>query len=323
MHPNSSPQHKKAKIFRLNAKNIFLTYPKAHESETLELIKSRILKEFPVIVYYIIACELHQDGTPHFHMVICIPNRVDYKGDSGRRCLVKLVQTHGDSGDFQTCRNINDCITYCKKDGTFIEHGIPPVENRSSGFALALQADNVDAGMEIIIAQHPRDYCLHGQQIEQNIRNRLTKQPEFIPPYPLQSFNMGAEMRNWLDNFRIKKHRYKLLVVVGPAEYGKTQWARSIGKHLFFRTNVDMASLKIIQSEKIEYIIFDDVNWDYIKYQKSVLLGMGDTTITEKYTKKMAVKVDVPSIFLCNDLPDFDAYWNDQTIVIRLTAPLF
>lgn len=133
-------------------------------------------------------------------------------------------------------------------------------------------------------------------------------------------------MKQWVaDNIGQKKDRFKLLKLVGVAELGKTAWARSLGKHIFFRGNVDWSQLKSIQNEEIQYIIFDDVNWDWIKDKKAILLGMGEATVTDKYRPKMNIIANVPCIFLCNpeQNPLMDFYWCSQCINVELLDPLY
>lgn len=317
IHDCPNPPAKKQKKWRLSCKNIFLTYPKAGDLK-LELILERIKSKYPALSYILICKEKHKNGEFHYHVVLHNPNKFNITNEH----LLDFIC--GKHGNYDACRDVPSCIVYCKKDGEFLEEGIVPLDKNQSGFVLALGANTVKDAMDIIIKNHPRDYALHGMQIEQNISNLITKRDEYIPRYDILSFRPTDVMRDWVNNnLRLNKDRFRMLFIISPANYGKTQWARSLGKHLFFRNNVDMSELRTIQKEEIEYIVFDDIPWEWIKEKKALTLGMGECIVTDKYVRKMKVNVNIPSIYLCNDYVHLDDYYRSQVDFVQLTEKLF
>jgi len=63
------------KPFRLSAKSFFLTFPQCSLSK--EHIKSGLQALFPS--GFRIARELHQDGSPHIHVLLFFPKRKEIK----------------------------------------------------------------------------------------------------------------------------------------------------------------------------------------------------------------------------------------------------
>jgi len=98
----------KKKEFRLNAKKLFLTYPK---NDTDKATVEKNLTDFfqDNLEGYSIGQELHQDGTPHFHIVVLLKDRCDIKGAK------KLDVIAGKHGNYVTCKNPKKCIEYTMK----------------------------------------------------------------------------------------------------------------------------------------------------------------------------------------------------------------
>lgn len=305
------------KKFRISSKNVFLTFSKLTEEISNETLHERIKERFPALSYIITCKEKHLNGLWHYHMVLHNPNKFDARREDYFNFIC------GKQGNFQSCRDVLACVVYCKKDNEFLEYGIMPLEKKESSYALALQAKNVKDAMGVVITNCPRDYALHGMQIEQNISNLLTKQDDYVSKYDINTFRPTYAMEEWMRQLGKDKDRFRMLMIISPPNYGKTQWARALGKHLFFRTNVDWSLLRTIQKEEIKYIVFDDVPWEWIKDKKAITMGMGECIVTDKYVRKMKVNVNVPSIFLCNDYPVLDAYYRDQVDVVELEEKLY
>lgn len=90
------------------------------------------------------------------------------------------------------------------------------------------------------------------------------------------------------------------MVILGPTRIGKTHWARSLGEHMYFNHlfNIDL------WNPQAKYIIFDDMEIDYIPALKAFWGAQQEFTLTDKYRKKRNIQFGKPMIFLCNE--DFD-----------------
>jgi len=100
--------------FRINAKSVFLTYPKCTLSkEELSLHLYQLKHKYS---YSCICLEQHEDGTPHLHAVLKFVKKVDIRSE-------KYFDIEGFHPNIQTTKNINASINYIKKDKDFIEMG--------------------------------------------------------------------------------------------------------------------------------------------------------------------------------------------------------
>lgn len=96
---------KKAKGFRLQGKNLFLTYPKC-------LLEKKDVQEFLLSLvgcdFMLIARELHLDGTPHIHVFLTLKKKMNVKVPS-------FFDIAGYHGNYQTARDSDDVIAYINK----------------------------------------------------------------------------------------------------------------------------------------------------------------------------------------------------------------
>nr|QTE03572.1 MAG: replication-associated protein [Tarsiger cyanurus CRESS-DNA-virus sp.] len=151
---------------------------------------------------------------------------------------------------------------------------------------------------------------------------------EEFPPYVApnwcdKAWVLPNDLRRWVEVESIKKDRPKCLVLVGASRLGKTQWARSLGRHMYWRGMTNITHW----DKDAKFLIFDDIEWDFIPQKKSLLTCMGEATVTDKYRAKKTVVVDKVAIVLCNSF-DLESvkesdYWAANVCVVRVNQPLF
>jgi len=91
--------------------------------------------------------------------------------------------------------------------------------------------------------------------------------------------------------------RPKSLILIGASRLGKTEWARSLGKAMYFCGQFNLDDW----DEKAEYVILDDFNWKFFPQWKSFLGCQKQFVLTDKYRKKRTVRWGKPCIVLGND----------------------
>lgn len=95
-------------------------------------------------------------------------------------------------------------------------------------------------------------------------------------------------------------YRPRSLVLIGPSRSGKTEWARSLGHHMYFNNLINLDDW----DETADYIILDDFSSDINKFfpcWKCFFGGQKQFTLTDKYRGKRTVHWGKPMIWLSNE----------------------
>src|SRR5437868_13540086 len=111
---------KKSK-FKLNTKDIFLTYSKCPlgKDKIHNHIKELMISKKKEISYIISNTENHQDHKEiHSHVLFQLTKRISIKSE-------RFFDIEGFHPKIETARDIEKSIDYIKKDGDFIEEGTP------------------------------------------------------------------------------------------------------------------------------------------------------------------------------------------------------
>lgn len=184
------------KTKRIQAKGWFLTWPKCHISkeDALELLKATgELEE------WVVASELHKDGTPHLHAFIKYSRKVDFKVDRW-----DLGTFHG---NYQVAKCWRAVERYCKKEGDYI----------SSIDLLSAAAKKAKNNRELL-EMTPKDAVQHG-------RINLLQLPALIKAKGM--FNMLVEAKDHTDVRGLWYH--------GAPGVGKSRKAREENPGLFLK----------------------------------------------------------------------------------------
>ncbi|KAJ1383094.1 Geminivirus AL2 coat protein, MSV type [Sesbania bispinosa] len=93
-------------------------------------------------------------------------------------------------------------------------------------------------------------------------------------------------------------------MVEGHSRTGKTQWARSLGRHNYLCGHLDFNSR--CYSNGVVYNVIDDISPNYLKMKhwKELLGAQLNWQTNCKYGKPVLIKGGIPSIILCNPGPE-------------------
>lgn len=105
-----------SKPFRLEAKNLFLTYPQCtmNKEDLLEKIKLKWVD----LAFAVVARELHEDGSPHLHCLISLPVRFRTRNASA------LDELTGQHGNYQSARNVRKVMQYVTKGNEYCSYKV-------------------------------------------------------------------------------------------------------------------------------------------------------------------------------------------------------
>jgi hypothetical protein len=225
--------------FRLNAKNLLLTYPQC--STTKEAVLSRIQEFFQDrLDFAIVAREQHQSGDPHLHCLVSLNQRVNFRDP---HCLDHLAGQHG---SYEAVKFLKKAMEYVTKDGDYVSHGIDPQEiiKKKKSAKSDTVAKSVLEGktFDDVVEQDPGFAMMNKKKIEEFIAytefkraaSRLQPWPTLTPPLVTDD-STDADIKRWLiANIRVQDRAptAKNLYIYGRTCLGKTTFAAMLSEYL-------------------------------------------------------------------------------------------
>ncbi|ABD65393.1 replication initiator protein [Rhynchosia golden mosaic Sinaloa virus] len=298
--------------FRLQARNIFLTYPQCDISkdEALQLLQSlpwSVVKP----TYIRVAREQHSDGFPHLHCLIQLSGESDIK-NARFFDIAHPRRSTNFHPNIQAAKDTNAVQNYIAKDGDYCESGQYKVSggskaNKDDVYHNAVNAASVQEALAIIKAGDPKTFIVSYHNIKSNIERLLQKAPEpWAPPFQLSSFtNVPDDIQAWVNDYfgrssAARPERPISIIIEGGSRTGKTMWARALGPHNYLSGHLDFNSK--VYSNDVEYNVIDDIAPQYLKLKhwKELIGAQKDWQSNCKYGKPVQIKGGIPSIVLCN-----------------------
>ena len=298
-------------MFRLNATKVFLTYPQCPLSKEEAL---QLLQQKHPVEEYCIAQETHEDGGKHLHILLKFSRKVNYKEED---CLD--LQTY--HPNIQRPRSEKHVHKYCHKED---KEPLCTITQNGQVWRDALSQSTEEGFFKVLREGAPRDYILFHDRIKSFAVNKFTTQTTYEPKFT--TFTLPRELEEY--NLTTDTTRPTTLVILSPAKYGKTEWARSLGPHTYHMGQLNF-DIFVQQCTTAKYAIFDDFyNWDF-RYLKPFLGGQGVVTITGKYRSAKQIEWGKPLIILTNEKfwdlwsNDQQNYFKDTTKVVTLQKHLY
>nr|CAM91958.1 Rep protein [Ageratum enation virus] len=302
--------------FKINAKNYFLTYPKC--SLTKEETLSQLLNlQTPTNKKYIKICrELHEDGSPHLHVLIQFEGKYQCKNQRFFDLVSPNRSTHFHP-NIQRAKSSTDVKSYIDKDGDTLEWGEFQIDGRSArggqqtandAAAEALNAGSKEAAMAIIREKLPEKFIFQYHNLNSNLDRIFTPPLEvYVSPFLSSSFDqVPEELEEWVsENVMVaaaRPLRPQSIVIEGDSRTGKTMWARSLGPHNYLCGHLDLSPK--VYSNDAWYNVIDDVDPHYLKHFKEFMGAQRDWQSNTKNGKPVQIKGGIPTIFLCNPGPN-------------------
>jgi hypothetical protein len=298
--------------FRLSSKNLFITYPQA-PNLTKEIILQK-LQSLGTLTNYIIGQELHQDLGTHFHCCLTYNSPITTRN-------ARLFDIQNYHPNVQSTRNVPQSANYCRKDGNFIESSdVYGVARRERGPGLA----------DLLRESNSRDEYLNLVLQSNDTANRFSaaeriatfKFPDqlilpYISDFPPASFRVPLEVLTWAEGCIGKGIRRPRGLVLWSLDsgLGKTEWARSLGRHIYWCGRKDLK----IWDKDADYIIMDDFDWKFVPDKKQFFGAQNNFAFTDKYAGTKTVEWGKPLIFLSNYNPQLEEGWNrwyDQRMLV-------
>ncbi|KAF8954337.1 hypothetical protein BDZ97DRAFT_1977654 [Flammula alnicola] len=318
--------------FRWSIKKCFLTYsqvgdrPFAEVTVLMDKLKPKPVKWFAVQ-------EFHEDGGCHWHVLVCW-DKV-FRSRSSRAMDIDGIHPHVRT--LPTEHNMDKVIQYMRKTPGALTMGnwVPPLVQEHIGTKKEVWSyiNNASTEEEFwarirIHAPYEETNNYHNLLFCCQVRYKHEKKQTFQSDYQPGDFpHITSAMKNWYERYIKSENpgkRPKALVIWGPSRTGKTEWARSLGHHIYFNSIFNLDQF----DEGAEYVIFDDYDPKNFTNYKCWFGGQAEFNLTDKYTRKRTVKWGKPMIWLSNanplEDPVFDSDWlAANTVVVHLDSKLF
>lgn len=286
--------------FRLNAKNLFLTWPRNTVSSGTILNRCMDLFGADNVSYICVAEEEHADGTPHLHAVVCLKKPCDIRN------VAQLDSVGGKHGNYQSCRKIKDVYTYVRKGGNFVEQGTPPLvitgtkaDNISqllrNGGSLE-QAEEMDPGYFL---QHLTRITTYHQWIQtKKLKTRVVRPPLVIT--------------NWKFTFEIgfpREFKQKQYWIVGPPNTGKTTFIIQLIEQGFVGYNMPKNNYWNDYNDGYDFAYIDEYKGQLpITLLNEFLQGGPEVKLPGRYADVVKRK-NIP-VFILSNFDPIGAYKN-------------
>ena len=220
------------------------------------------------------------------------------------------------------------------KDGDYVNHGFDVPEHQSlvslckdaaaaqrtvqdavvavvtlAGDRALRMLPNIERFLQIIMKEKTSYEAIRSYPDDFRLSDADGIRYEWVAKVELLSLNIAFP-----PQFGTRDQHAKSLWFYGPTRLGKTQLARSLGKHWYMMAQWNAERL----DGEAQYGVMDDIPWESMKYNYKGMLGLQvDVTVTDKYRKKSVYKGGIPVIVITNELPQFtveEREWLDGNV---------
>lgn len=281
------PGKKKTIMFRLNARNFFLTYSNV-EQQGWHAFTNQELFEFLTALsgttYVCVGQEQHEDGSPHFHAIVTFKSKKDLRNES----FFNFGNCHP---NIQPVHNYRAAISYCKKDGHWTETPKTQEPERDL-LQLAMQSAEAEYFQTCYTKGVPYGYATHFWKLGRGIGQEHT-----ICDNSPEAAIIQESCRIPIDFTETPS-----VLFVGSSGIGKTSHARNILPKPFLLVR-HLDTLKHLTCEH-KGILFDDLDFRHLPLSTQINLCDYDlpSTIHIRYGTAV-IPAKTPRVFTCNDNP--------------------
>lgn len=272
---------------------------------------------------YLACLEKHEDGTYHIHMYLFYYRTIrvdgeryfDVVGFDGRIFHPNVEKIGGRKRDH------DQVINYVMKAGTFwgdlkkSDH-----MTRDEVYEEARVMGSSHKARALIQSRCGRDWWVSHGNIEATLSFLFPPPPPPLYVSPFVFYAVPAPLLAWELHME-EPGRHFGLVLYGPTRTGKSSWARSLGRHNYWKGAFNVNAY----DAEAKYNVFDDLD-DFRSFKYKSWMGNDPFTVSGKYLKERRIDPK-PCIFICNQLPavklhsDFD-WWISNTIRYRVDVPI-
>lgn len=302
--------------FRVRALKFFITWPQC--DITLQQLVQHLTSFNPT--NYCGCLEAHADGSPHAHAVLQFKEQ-----QLITNC--NHFDWNGKHANIQACRNLSKSLAYCQKDGSF-ESTFPESVKLSWG-DMVTKATTAEEYLQLVEENYPRDAALSWQRLQAYAHHKWP----CIKAASVEQLSTGwltlpAPLQQWMQDEYPKALRPKTCFLIGPSRTGKTKWATSFGKPLYFNSSMNYREWPT--TADWSHLVLDDIPGNHIYPWKALIGSQESFVVTQKYLAQKTIKHGKPVIVCSNDniVAQLDSHelrdWTKMnSVTVHVEVPLY
>lgn len=297
--------------FRLDARQLFLTYPQCPMSKeaALEALKEK----FPKWTYICVSRELHEDGNPHLHAYLELSQRTSFYD-------ARFADLGSQHGKYERAAKPANALEYVKKDRDFVSTGADPLFEEPKEKVTDLVAlrilDGEDLSTLVKEQTFPGSMMMNLKKIQdyENYVRSLSGPKEVLKEFAWTMSPVIRPIQEWIKKNLIigcsgetptRKLRQKQLFLWGPPKMGKSTLIEILAKcfETYFMPHMSSNSVFVCGwNRKIKLVIFDEFFSSFpVSFMNQFLCGQHMRLNTKGGS---VMKTINPAIIVCsNDDP--------------------
>lgn len=312
--------------FELNATMAFVTYTHSqvddkeefhkHLRDSLEKSLPRVSATERVAVEIFGRKELHEDGTPHYHVVLKFSKRVHWRKAreklavwivvDGRRVIDTESIYIRKKSEWETgVKFLQSVQAYVAKGGNVFGQWIgekqPTAKEKDKHWTQTVECERVDEAV-VLIKEHYPSRWVNGQASCQAFLR--TKKPpplqQYVPGFEVKPWRVPPQILQWRQrNFPVRgSGRPTSLVIIGPSGCGKTEWASSFGKPaiMYGRWVIDQ-----LLAEDSTHLVLNDMPIRSFPNKYDLAGCQEFLDVTGKNRRRRTISWNKPVIWTCGE----------------------
>ena len=297
--------------YRFNGKHIYVTWSKS-KIDSKEEFHRKLLAILPGGVRLFGGRELHQDGTPHYHVVFSFVEKVHWPDAAKKFCIegdTNAIRFEKPKPRQRVSDFLENTMAYCGKDGdTFgerlcLEGAV--AEQKKRKWQDVIDEPNEESAWKKIRELDPRSYMVNYPALEKAMsRKQAVETVGVKKEQPPGKFRVPKLLKWWMDKYVIRREwegRPMSLVIVGDPKTGKSAWAESEGNPIVMNSGWCMKSI----FAGATHIVVSDVRPAAFGYAgkshwRDVLGGQERFNCRDFQQETRTVEWGLPCIWTCN-----------------------
>lgn len=274
---------------------------KCQAQEALEFVYG------PELLWYIIAKELHEDGSPHLHLALEFKEKfTTTKSDA-------FDFIGGKHGNYQAMRNQRSTVQYVTKDGNFIAKGIDVkaiLEKKNGKHGLIAKKVMEGATLEEINQEDPGFVLQHKRKLEEYItwnQRRVMKQKllgwsPILEQDLVDMEDQDQRIAVWLNNNLKQKRQFRQnqLYLHGPPKTGKSSFLQKLSSMVStYWVPRDEDFYDDYENGLYDLIVFDEFTHTKTMQWMNSFLDGSHTYLRQK--GKQILKMDNLPVIICSN----------------------